>query len=52
MRAHYLDSEEMIAAYLDEAMATGDAEFIAHARRNVARARDLAAAGFAAEKLS
>jgi probable addiction module antidote protein len=33
----YLDSPEMIAAYLNEALATEDAKFIAHAIGNVAR---------------
>jgi probable addiction module antidote protein len=37
--ANYLDSEEMIAAYLDAAIGTGDTSRIAEAQRDVARAR-------------
>jgi probable addiction module antidote protein len=39
--ASYLDSEEGIAAYMDEAMSTGDAAFIADALGVVARARGM-----------
>ena len=39
--ANYLDSEEMIAAYLDEAMETGDPAFVSHALGVIARVRGL-----------
>lgn len=39
--AEHLDSEEMIAAYLDEAMATGDTAYILQAIGTVARARGM-----------
>ena len=40
--ADYLDSPETINAYLDEALDTGDAAFIAHALGTVARAKGMA----------
>ena len=39
--AEYLDDDESIAAYLDEAMSTGDAKFIAKSLGVVARARGM-----------
>ncbi len=39
--AEYLDDAESIAAYLDEAMATSDARFIAKSLGVVARARGM-----------
>ena len=39
--AEYLDDAESVAAYLDEAMATGDAKFIAKSLGVVARARGM-----------
>jgi probable addiction module antidote protein len=39
--AEYLDDEEAVAAYLDEAMATGDRGFIAKSLGVVARARGM-----------
>lgn len=39
--ARYLDNDEAIAAYLDEAMASGDAAFIVEAIGTVARARGM-----------
>ena len=39
--AEYLDDEESIAAFLDEAMANGDVPFIIHAIGIVARARGM-----------
>jgi probable addiction module antidote protein len=41
--AEYLDSPEMIAEYLTEALETDDAEFIARAIGKVARARGMTA---------
>jgi probable addiction module antidote protein len=40
--ALYLDSEEAVVAYLNEALATGDAAFVADALGVVARARGMA----------
>jgi DNA-binding phage protein len=37
--ANYLDSEEMIATYLDAATESGDASRIAEAKRDAMRAR-------------
>lgn len=42
--ADYLDSEETVAAYLDEAIETGDPAFISHALGVIARARGLSQA--------
>ncbi|MEQ1712508.1 MAG: addiction module antidote protein [Hyphomicrobium sp.] len=39
--AEYLDNNEAIAAYLDEAMAKGDAAYIVKALGTVARARGM-----------
>lgn len=39
--ARYLDDDEAIAAYLDEAMATADAAYIVKAIGTVARARGM-----------
>lgn len=39
--AEHLDGEEVIAAYLDEAMATGDAAYIVKAIGTVARSRGM-----------
>ena len=39
--AEYLDDDESIAAYLDEAMSTGDPKFIAKSLGVVARARGM-----------
>lgn len=39
--AEHLDGDEAIAAYLDEALATGDAAFIADAIGLIARARGM-----------
>jgi probable addiction module antidote protein len=39
--AHYLDGDEAITAYLDEALETDDPAFIAHALGTVARARGM-----------
>jgi probable addiction module antidote protein len=39
--AEYLDDDASVAAYLDEAMATGDAKFIAKSLGVVARARGM-----------
>jgi probable addiction module antidote protein len=39
--AEYLDDDEAVAAYLDEAMATGDRQFIAKSIGVVARARGM-----------
>jgi len=40
--ADYLDSEEAVIAYLNEAFATGDAAFVADALGIVSRARGMA----------
>lgn len=40
--ANYLDSDEALAAYMDEAFETGDPAFIADALGVVARARGMA----------
>lgn len=40
--AAFLDSDEAVAAYLDDALETGDAAFVAHALGTVARARGMA----------
>lgn len=40
--ATLLDSDEAVAAYLDDALETGDAAFVAHALGTVARARGMA----------
>jgi len=37
--AEYLDSDEAISGYLEEALATGDPTFITHALGTIARAR-------------
>lgn len=39
--ARYLDSDESIAAFMDEAFQTGDAAFITHCLGAVARARGM-----------
>ena len=39
--AEYLDDDEAISAYIDEAIATGDAGFIAKCIGDVARARGM-----------
>ncbi len=39
--AEYLDSPEAISAYMDEALATNDASFIANALGTLARARGM-----------
>ncbi|MEA2819267.1 MAG: hypothetical protein QOJ86_1271 [Bradyrhizobium sp.] len=39
--ADYLDSQEMIIAYLNEALEFGDAEFIYHALETIARAKGM-----------
>jgi probable addiction module antidote protein len=39
--AEYLDSEESVAAFMEDAFASGDAGFIAHALGVVARARGM-----------
>lgn len=39
--AEYLDGDEATSAYLDEALATCDATFVAHALGTVARARGM-----------
>jgi probable addiction module antidote protein len=39
--SQYLNSDEVIAAYLDEALATGDAALVAKCLGNVARARGM-----------
>jgi probable addiction module antidote protein len=39
--AEYLDSDEAITAYLDEALETGDPAFVAQALGTVARARGM-----------
>jgi len=39
--ANYLDSEEMIVAYLDAALESGDASRVSEARCDVARARQM-----------
>lgn len=39
--AEHLDDEETIAAYVEEALATGDPAFVAHALGVVARARGM-----------
>jgi probable addiction module antidote protein len=39
--AEYLDSDEAIGAYLEEALETDDPSFIAHALGTVARARGM-----------
>jgi probable addiction module antidote protein len=41
--ADYLDSPEMIAAYLSEALETGDPAFIADAINTIARAKGMTA---------
>lgn len=40
--ADYLDSDEAVVAYLEEALATNDPAFVAHALGTVARARGMA----------
>jgi len=40
--AEYLNSDEAIGAYMEEALATDDPAFIAHALGTVARARGMA----------
>jgi probable addiction module antidote protein len=40
--AEYLDSDEAIGAYLEEALETEDPAFIAHALGTIARARGMA----------
>lgn len=40
--AHYLDSEEMIAEYLNQALASGDTDLLLAAIGDVARARGMA----------
>ena len=39
--AHYLDSEEMIAEYLNQALASGDTDLLLAAIGDVARARGM-----------
>jgi probable addiction module antidote protein len=39
--ADYLDSEETIAAYLNEALEFGDTDFIYHALETIARAKGM-----------
>ena len=39
--ADYLDSQEMIAAYLNEALEIGDVDFIYHALETIARAKGM-----------
>jgi probable addiction module antidote protein len=39
--ADYLDSQEMIAAYLNEALEIGDTDFIYHALETIARAKGM-----------
>jgi probable addiction module antidote protein len=39
--ADYLDDEETIAAYLSEALETGDSDYISHALNTVARAKGM-----------
>jgi len=39
--ADYLDSDEAVSAYLEEALETGDPSFITHALGTVARARGM-----------
>ena len=39
--ARYLDTDEAVAAYMDEAFQTGDAAFITHALGVAARARGM-----------
>jgi probable addiction module antidote protein len=39
--SEYLDDDETIAVYLDEALATGDAGFVAKCLGDVARARSM-----------
>lgn len=39
--AEYLDNEELIAAYLSEAIAEGDNEFLLNAIGNIAKARGM-----------
>jgi probable addiction module antidote protein len=39
--AEYLDHEETIAAYLSEALETGDSDYISHALNSVARAKGM-----------
>jgi len=39
--ADYLDSDEAVSAYLEEALQTGDPSFITHALGTVARARGM-----------
>lgn len=46
--AEFLDSPEMIAAYLTEALEIGEAEFIAQAIGNVARAQGMTSVAKAA----
>jgi probable addiction module antidote protein len=46
--AEYLDTPEMIAEYLNEAIETGDAEFVTRAIGTVARARGMTAIAEAA----
>lgn len=46
--AEYLDTPEMIAEYLSEAIEIGDADFIARAIETVARARGMTAIAEAA----
>jgi probable addiction module antidote protein len=41
--AYHLDNPKVIAAYLEEAFATGDKAYMAHAFRTVARARGMEA---------
>lgn len=40
--AHYLDSEDMVAEYLNQALATGDTDLLLAAIGDVARARGMA----------
>ena len=39
--AGYLDNQETIAAYLSEALQTGDSEYICHALNTIARAKGM-----------
>jgi probable addiction module antidote protein len=39
--ADYLDNQETIAAYLSEALQTGDSEYICHALNTIARAKGM-----------
>lgn len=40
--AHYLDSEEMVAEYLNQALASGDTDLLLAAISDVAKARGMA----------